>query len=95
MLGANGSRVEFGFVIGAQAMSNSVTGYQFTVRSLVEPVRNDMQARLLALAQGQPLPQLAAPAPAPAADPAPAAPAPAPAADPAPAPADTKKARAK
>lgn len=93
VLGANGSRVEFGFVIGAQAMANSVTGYKFTVKSLVELHRNDTQARLLALAQGKTLPQLAAPAadqtPAPAADPA--------LADqtPALAPADTKKARAK
>lgn len=61
VLSANGAPVEFGFCITAQRVANSVTGYSFGVRTLLEPARNDTQTRLLALAKGETPPALAAP----------------------------------
>lgn len=80
--------VEFALEIGAKKNDTSVTGYEFTVRPLIESKPSESIASLL-MAAGVEVPKLAAPAPAdsPAAAPAPADP---PAAAPAPAPADAK-----
>lgn len=76
-----GQSAQFALMIGAKRSDTAVTGYEFTVKPLVEMAASSAAQRLMALA-GIETPKLAAPVPA--ADPAPA---PAPAADPAPAPA--------
>ncbi len=56
--------VEFGILIGVRAKAGSVTGYEFTVKPLIEPKSNDKMAALL-LAVGfdtAPAPALVAPA---------------------------------
>ena len=57
----DGSDVEFALQIGVKSKPSSVTGYEFTVRPLIEPKPNDAMEKLLALsAFAEPL-ALAAP----------------------------------
>jgi hypothetical protein len=96
VLGNEGRSVEFAFMIGARAKGNSVTGYEFSVTSLMDIAPTAAQQRLLGLIGAAPkleaLPAAAASAPAAAAPAEPvAAPAPAPAPAPAAAPAKTAK----
>ena len=68
--------VEFGLEIGAKRNDTSVTGYEFTIKPLIEAKPTDTVSALLARAgvdlAALPAPKVAAPAPAPAAAPAPA-----------------------
>lgn len=55
--------VEFGILIGAETKTNSVTGYMFTVKPLIEPKVNDQLERLMLIAtQVTPMQALEAPA---------------------------------
>ena len=57
----DGSDVEFALQIGVRSKPSSVTGYEYTVRPLIEPKPNDAMEKLLALsAFAEPL-ALAAP----------------------------------
>ncbi len=60
--------VQFAFEIGAKAKANAITGYEFTVKPLIETKPSSAMVRLMSLA-GIETPAL--PAPAPAADEAP------------------------
>lgn len=42
--------VEFGILIGAKAKPSSVTGYEFTVKPLIEPKVNDQLEKLMLIA---------------------------------------------
>lgn len=46
--------VEFAILIGAEAKASAVTGYQFTVKPLVESKPSDKMAALLAIASAAP-----------------------------------------
>lgn len=57
----DGSNVEFALQIGVRSKPSSVTGYEYTMRPLIEPKPNDAMEKLLALsAFAEPL-ALAAP----------------------------------
>ena len=54
--------VEFGILIGAKAKAGSVTGYEFTVKPLIEPKVNDQLEKLMLIAtQVTPMQALEAP----------------------------------
>ena len=45
----DGSNVEFAIQIGVRSKPSSVTGYEYTMRPLIEPKPNDAMEKLLAL----------------------------------------------
>lgn len=45
----DGNDVEFALQIGVRSKPSSVTGYEYTVRPLIEPKPNDAMEKLLAL----------------------------------------------